>query len=83
MPKVMMTLQSEQEPTLQEIRRRYNFSAGELDDEYGVVEIDPDDHLYAFRVEQAAAQKVAAGHDRPYTGPFADPKIETFGPPER
>ena len=82
MPKVMMTFQSPRKPTLDEIRKRYSLSESEVDSAFGVVEIDPDDNLYSIRVEAGSASKVDGNNAWGYSGPYADPKIEPFGPPQ-
>ena len=52
-----------------------------LDAEFGLVPIDPDQHLYTVLAEEEA---VAGADARPgVSGPFSDPPIRPFGPPER
>ena len=79
MAKVMMNIQSDQPPTLGELKERLGLREEEIDRNFGVVLIDPDDHLYTIRVEHDAAAKVLnnVAHT---TGPYQDPKIEPFGP---
>jgi hypothetical protein len=55
-------------------------SAGaDVDANYGLVPIDPDENRYAILVEESAADRVAAQPGA--QGPFANPRIEPFGPP--
>lgn len=53
-----------------------------LDGAFGVVPIDPAKHLYAVQVRQDALPKTAKSSPE-YSGPFANPRIEPFGPPRR
>ena len=75
-------------PTIDQICEKYCFSPDELDGDYGVVEIDPQDHLYSILVDDTAIARVehewdAAGkRDKGLKGPFSNPMIEPFGPPE-
>lgn len=83
MPKVMVTIQSpENPPTIAELRSRYDLAEDEIDGDFGVVEIDPQDHLYTVLVEEASASKFVSTADWDVSGPFANPRIEPFGPPE-
>ena len=87
MPKVMFTIQGpKQKPTLDEVCRRYGFARGDLDDGFGVIEVDPQDHTYAVLAEQSASRRVASEsmrRDGKVKGPFANPKIAPFGPPSK
>lgn len=71
-------------PSLQEVCDKYGFRPEEVDAEFGVIAIDPDDNLYAIRVERGAALRTQ-GRESPVKdelqGPFSDPLIEPFGPP--
>ena len=75
-------------PTIDQICEKYDLSPDELDREYGVVEIDLQDHLYSILVDDAAIARLepewdTGGKDEGLTGPFSNPLIEPFGPPER
>lgn len=84
MPKLMMTIHSQGgPPTLEEIVRRYNLQSGDIDDEFGVVEIDPERHDYTILVESEAAKKIAPTEHWEVSGSFSNPRIEPFGPPEK
>jgi hypothetical protein len=67
--------------TLEEARQRLGLEEGELDVDYGLVEIDPEQNKYAILVDDRAAERIS-GHPE-VKGPFANPPIEPFGPPER
>jgi len=74
-------------PTIEQICGKYGFSPGELDGQFGVVEIDPQDHLYSILVDDAAVARVepgwaSRGDEDGLAGPFSNPVIEPFGPPE-
>lgn len=83
MAKVMMTLRSPgAAPSVEEVKRRYGLQDDEIDPQFGVVETDPADHLYTILVEDSAASKVS-GQGWETAGPYSNPRIEPFGPPER
>lgn len=52
----------------------------DIDPDYGMVLIDPDKKMYAVKVR---ADRLPHGveQEKPYRGPFSDPKIEPFGGP--
>jgi hypothetical protein len=84
MSKLMMTIHSaDKPPTLQEIAERYQLQPGELDQEFGIVEIDPERHDYAILVEPEVAKKIAPTENWQVSGPYSNPRIEPFGPPEK
>lgn len=83
MTKVMMTIHApEGSPTMQQIVSRYGLQPGEIDDEFGIVEIDPTDHSYTILVEPSAAKKIQPDGKWNTSGPFSNPKIEPFWPPQ-
>lgn len=83
MSAVMMTIQSLGiAPTLEEVRERYGLADDELDADFGVVEIDPQDGTYAVLVDERAAGKLSNSSDWSVKGPFSNPRIEPFGPPQ-
>ncbi|MEU0566788.1 hypothetical protein ABZ297_15550 [Nonomuraea sp. NPDC005983] len=59
--------------TLADAVERLGLEEQDVDTAYGLVAIDPDEGLYALRVTGESAGR--AGQ------PYADPKIEPFGPP--
>lgn len=70
-------------PTVDELKERFGLSDAEIDASFGVVEIDPETHTYTILVEQSAVEKMQAGRSiRNVEGPFSNPRIEPFGPPE-
>jgi hypothetical protein len=70
-------------PSLEEVKKRYALSSDEIDERFGVVLTDPNDHLYTILVARGAAPKVRPDQDWQVEGPFSNPRIEPFGPPER
>lgn len=83
MAKVMITIHAPQgTPTLEEISSRYGLAPDEIDEQFGVVEIDPESHDYTILIEQAAASKVRPTEHWDVSGPYANPPIDTFGLPK-
>ena len=87
MGKVMVTIRSAgPAPTLEQVRARYDLAEGDLDERFGVVEIAPGQGLYTVLVEESAAAMITGGGagdgEWEVSGPFANPRIEPFGPPE-
>ncbi|WP_433256524.1 hypothetical protein ACQPYK_17720 [Streptosporangium sp. CA-135522] len=76
---VLVTVRLPPRATLAQAMHRLGLSEEEVDIGYGLVLIDPDQGLYGLRVTEEAARRVdpAAGG-----GPYADPRIEPYGPPE-
>ena len=67
-------------PTLYEASDLLGLQPGSLDVEFGVTLIDPRDGLYAVMVDECMAAKV--GESPSVHGPFSNPPIGAFGPPE-
>lgn len=80
MAKLMLTVKLDPErATLADASRELGVDEAELDPDFGVVNIDPDEDLFTVLVDEQTAERVdgkAAG------GPYANPPIEPFGPPE-
>lgn len=65
-------------PTLVDAAAQLHLPVSALDPEFGVVALDPARHLFAV---QATSEPAAApASSDPYHGPYANPRIETFGP---
>jgi hypothetical protein len=75
---VMVTIRSLRRPVLDELRSRYGLSEDEVDRRFGVIEVD--DGLFTVRVAESAAERLTG--DRA-GGPYADVRVEPFGPPRR
>jgi len=72
----------EGEPTVDQIIEKYGIEPDEIDDDFGVIEIDPDENLYTLLIEQTAAERVRnnLGEDETdFEGPFSNARIEPFG----
>ena len=80
--KVMMTIRAAQPPTVEQIRQKLGLSHTDVDQDFGVVEIDPDDQLYAFMVEEQKATQVSGTSGWEIKGPYSNPRIAPFGPPQ-
>jgi hypothetical protein len=77
----MLTLQLDPtEASEEHVRRKLELDDGALDPEFGVVEIDPAEHKYAVLVDEDVAERVQGAPQ--VEGPFSNPRIEPFGPPQ-
>jgi hypothetical protein len=82
MAKLLLTLTRDPaDASLDAVKRDLGLTDEDIDDEFGVVNIDPNGHRYAILVEERAAGRVGKGPG--VEGPFANPRIEPFGPPKR
>jgi hypothetical protein len=82
MAKLLLTVtRAPSQASLDAVKRDLGLSDADIDDDFGVVNIDPRGHRYAILVEERAAERV--GQEPGVEGPFANPRIEPFGPPER
>lgn len=83
MAKIMMTIQSKSgPPSLEAVRTRYSLTANEIDPQFGVVEIDPADGTYVILIEETATGKFTDSEDWKVQGPYSNPTIAPFGPPQ-
>ncbi|MER5421208.1 hypothetical protein [Streptosporangium roseum] len=75
----LVTVRLPPQATLAQAVRRLGLTEEEVDTGYGLVLIDPGQGLYGLRVAEEAAGRIdpAAGG-----GPYADPRIEPYGPPD-
>ena len=75
MATVMITLQLKPEQaSLEEVRRLLGLREDEVDQRFGVVNINPSEHLYTILVNEKAAERVRGA--KPVRGVFSNPKIE-------
>ncbi len=82
MDRVLITLHGRiVEPTVEEIMEEYGVQPDQIDLEYGVQMIDPAAGDYVILVDEDVALRI--GRDQVgASGPYADVRIEPFGPPE-
>ncbi len=79
MAKVMVTLKGgAQPPTVEEIRRRFNLDLDDIDESFGVVEVDPANHIYTVLIEEHVAERLQPDDDWQFEGPFSNPRIAPF-----
>jgi len=78
MAKLMMTLRWKDEaaPTLASVASKYGISTDDLDERFGVVEIDPRERLYTILIEAEAAGRIDPRYRDDLEGPFSNPRIE-------
>lgn len=79
MPKVMVTLKLDPEhASVDDVRQSLGIGAGEIDDDFGVIAVQPEESLYAVLVDSETATRVQGADG--VKGQFSNPKIEPFGP---
>ena len=64
-----------EKPSLKQIAKKFGFKSSDIDQDFGVVEIDPQDNLYSILVEEHA---VVPNETKDIDGPFSNPRIEPF-----
>ena len=79
MAMVMVTIHApDKAPTVDEMKKRFDLKPGELDERFGIVKTDRDRGEYTVLVDQEAAAKIRPDQNWRVTGPYSNPKIETF-----
>jgi hypothetical protein len=84
-PTVMLTVKlAPDQANLAAARSRLGLAEDEIDEEFGLVPLDPPEGLYAVVVsaDAGARASAAAGDSGEVGGPYANPRIEPFGPPQ-
>ncbi|MGV9456404.1 hypothetical protein [Streptomyces sp. NPDC003635] len=79
-PFVLVTITLPRGARLQDAMREYGLASDEVDESYGVVPVDPERGTHVMMVTEDAAGRITGGAGA--QGPFANPKIEPFGPPQ-
>src|ERR1700687_4254515 len=81
MGKVMLTITLDDQGSLESAAQRLGLSPKDLDQSFGVVEIDPAQHLYAVLVDEKRAEQASSREG--VSGPYSNPPIEPFGTPRK
>ncbi|MET8449736.1 hypothetical protein [Streptomyces sp. NPDC005209] len=82
-PVVLVTVTLPAGATLGDALRRYDLTPDQVDQEYGLVSVDPAQGLYALLVTADAAERITGTPGTPgAAGPYANPSIEPYGPPQ-
>ena len=82
MPRVMLTLHLKPaNASLAHVKKTLGLSADQVDEDFGLVNISPDEHLYTILVDEEAAARVEGMPS--VRGTFSNPKIVPFGPPQK
>jgi hypothetical protein len=75
-----MTVRSQDgPPTVEDAARQLGVPVAAVDRTFGVVTIDPKQGLYSVQVDAAHLPPEQAADE--FSGPFSNPRIESFGPP--
>jgi hypothetical protein len=78
----LMTVRgTDRAPTLAEAAAQLGVTVDDMDASFGVIAIDPAKGLYSVQVRADRLQTQES--TQPYRGPFSNPRIEPFGPPEK
>jgi hypothetical protein len=73
----MMTLKLDpKEASFKDVRHKLDLADADIDPDFGVVNISPEENLYTILVDERAAQRVA-GHES-VKGTYSNPTIEPF-----
>jgi hypothetical protein len=83
MGKVMITITAvDRTPSIETVKKQYGLKDDQIDAEFGVIEVDPDEHTYTVLVDDSVVSRITSDKRWKVEGPFSNPRIEPFGPPE-
>jgi hypothetical protein len=69
------------EATVAKVLAKFGLARDELDANFGLVPLRPEEGLYAILVEEKVADRLEGLES--VGGSYSNPRIETFGPPKR
>ena len=78
---LMTIVAGRQPPSLDQAAASLGVSTADLNADFGVVPIDPQEGLYAVEVRADRLPQQQPDRTTPYRGPFSTPRIEPFGGP--
>lgn len=79
--KVMITIMMDpKDASLADAMRELDLAPEDVDSDFGLVNINPHEHLYTLLVDEHAASKVQSRDS--VVGTHSNPVIGTMGPPE-
>jgi len=79
---MMITLKLDPDhASMGEVRKKLGIGPEQIDESFGVIDVAPQEHLYAVLVDEDVAAEVSGKPD--VEGTFSNPKIEPFGPPQQ
>jgi hypothetical protein len=67
--------QGKKAPNIQDLEQKFDLKKSDLDEEFGIVLIDPEKSLYSILVNQDIVTKLT-GYQGDLRGPFSNPRIE-------
>ena len=80
MAKVFVTFHSLDSPSVSAVKDRFALTDQDIDESFGVVEIDPEAHLYTALVDSGAASRISGS--APDVKAHSNPVISAFDLPE-
>jgi hypothetical protein len=81
MSKVMVTVKLDPDhASVEDARDLLGIDDAAIDRDFGVIAVSPEENLYTVLVDAGATEDMQTGEG--IAGPFSNPRIETFGPPQ-